>query len=266
MAIGGDGGDELQAGYDPFRAWAAAKWLTAVLPGGLWNRLLETGERWAPQSAANMSLKFKLHHFRHGLAHPPDERIQGWMASFPVRQALGVLKPELAAQVDEEEILEPTRRAFNAVRDAGELHAQIHTWIATYLECCILAKVDRASMMHSLEVRAPFLDPQVADCLTSLPPPLIFKRGTGKRLLKAVARDLLPEPLLKKPKKGLGVPLSTWFTTVLRDRLEDSLARSRTGGWFDHQAMRSLRDEHFAGRYDHRKALWSFLVTSPFQS
>ena len=190
----------------------------------------------------------------------------GWMASFPVRRALGVLKPELAAQVEPQEILEPTRRAFRAVLDAGELHAQIHTWIATYLECCILAKVDRASMMHSLEVRAPFLDPQVAEDLTSLPPQLIFRRGRGKVLLKSVAESLLPEPLLRKPKKGLGVPLSTWFRTVLRDRLEEALARSRAGGWFSESAMRALRAEHLAGRYDHRKALWSFLVSSPFQN
>ena len=67
VAIGGDGGDELQAGYDPFRAWRAAKWLTAVAPGGTWNAALGALERLTPSSAANMSLKFKIHHFREGL-------------------------------------------------------------------------------------------------------------------------------------------------------------------------------------------------------
>ncbi len=265
VAIGGDGGDELQAGYDPFRAWATARWLTAVLPGALWSQGSRVAERLAPASTGNMSLKFKLHHFGQGLAHPAEERTQAWMASFPVRRALAVLKPELAAEVDEGEILEPTRRAFRATLPAGELHAQIHAWIATYLECSILAKVDRASMMHSLEVRAPFLDPGVAECLTNLPPSLIFHRRRGKRLLRAMARDLLPQQLLEKPKKGLGVPLTTWFRTVLRDRLEHALASSRTGGWFRHQAMESLCAEHFAGRYDHRKALWAFLACHPFQ-
>ncbi len=265
VAIGGDGGDELQAGYDPFRAWTTARWLTALLPGALWDRLLAAGERWAPASAANMSLKFKLHHFRQGLTHPRDERVQGWMASFPARRALSVLKPELAAQVDAEEILEPTRRAFREALSAGDLHAQIHAWIATYLECCILTKVDRASMMHSLEVRAPFLDPGAAEALTSLPPSLIFSRGRGKLLLREVARDLLPEALLEKPKKGLGVPLTTWFGTVLRDRLEEALDASRSGGWFRHDAMRSLAADHFAGRYDYRKALWNFIAAAPFQ-
>ena len=265
VALGGDGGDELQAGYDPFRAWAPAKWLTAALPGRLWDRLLAAGERLAPASPANMSLQFKLHHFRQGLLHPPEERVQGWMASFPVRRALAVLKPELASQVDEGEILEPTRRAFRAAGDVGELHAQIHAWIATYLECSILTKVDLASMMYSLEVRAPFLDPGVADALTGLPPALIFRRGRGKVLLRALARELLPELLLAKPKKGLGVPLTPWLKTVLRERMEEAIDRSRTVGWFRQRAIRSLLDDHFAGRYDHRKALWSFLVSAPFQ-
>ncbi len=266
VAIGGDGGDELQAGYDPFRAWRAAKWLTAAVPGSLWNLGLGAAERLAPPSAANMSLKFKLHHFRQGLRHPKDERIQGWMASFPVARALAAMNSDLAAEVDADEILEPTRRAFRAMNGHGELHAQIHTWIATYLECCILTKVDRASMMHSLEVRAPFLDPGVADSLTSLPPDLIFRAGRGKRLLRRLGRDLLPEPLLAKPKKGLGVPLTAWFKTVLRERMEEALAASRTDGWFRHQAVERLWREHLSGRYDHRKALWSFLVCRPFES
>ena len=266
VAIGGDGGDELQAGYDPFRAWNTARWLTAALPGSLWNLGLGAIERLAPASAANMSLKFKLHHFRQGLRHPRDERIQGWMASFPVARALAAMKGDLAAEVDAEAVLEPTRRAFRALRDRGELHAQIHTWIATYLECCILTKVDRASMMHSLEVRAPFLDPGVADSLTSLPPALIFRAGRGKRLLRRLGHDLLPEELLAKPKKGLGVPLTAWFRTVLRERMEEALDTSRTSGWFRHQAVQRLWREHLAGSYDHRKALWSFLVCRPFEA
>ncbi len=265
VAIGGDGGDELQAGYDPFRAWKAAKWLTAVAPGKLWARGLEGLERLLPASTGNMSLKFKLHHFRQGLAHPIDERIQGWMASVPVGQALTTLKRDLAAEVDAEEVLEPTRRAFRAINGQGELHAQINTWLATYLECCILTKVDRASMMHSLEVRAPFLDPGVAESLTSLPPDQIFKAGRGKRLLKRLGQDLLPDELLAKPKKGLGVPLSAWFKTVLREQMEDVVSGRRTRGWFRQEAVQRLWQEHLAGRYDHRKALWSFLVCHPFE-
>ena len=121
-------------------------------------------------------------------------------------------------------------------------------------------------MMHSLEVRAPFLDPAVAECLTDLPPELIFRHGKGKVLMRRAARGLLPAQLLHKPKKGLGVPLTTWFRTALRDQMEEAVERSRTEGWFRHEAIRSLWREHTVGHYDHRKALWSFLAATSFQT
>ena len=266
VALGGDGGDELQAGYDPFRAWTVAKAMTGMAPGRIWDNLLRACEQITPANSSNMSLKFKLHHFRQGLALPKDERIQGWLASFPVHRALATMQPELADQVDAEELLAPTRNAYRIAEQAGELHAQMHTWISSYLECCILAKVDRASMMHSLEVRAPLLDPDVADSLTSLPPSLIFSGGRGKVLLRSIARELLPPEVQNKPKKGLGVPLGSWFKTVLKERMEDSIAANADSSWFRKDVIQEMWREHLAGRYDHRKALWNFLVAISFQT
>ena len=139
--------------------------------------------------------------------------------------------PDLAREVDPEEILEPTRRAFQDASAAGELQAQINTWVRTYMECSILTKVDRSSMMHALEVRAPYLDPNLAQFLSDLPANLIFRGGKGKYLMRRVAKKLLPEALLRKKKKGFGVPQATWLKTVLRERMEDALERTRRGGW-----------------------------------
>jgi asparagine synthase (glutamine-hydrolysing) len=265
VALGGDGGDELQAGYDPFRAWRAARWMERVLPRRLWYGGLKTAEALLPPAPTNMSLRFKVRHFAHGFLHGPEERIQGWMASFPLPQALAVMHPDLAAQVDPEEVLEPTRRAYREAIQYGELHAQIHVWIRTYLECSILTKIDRASMMHSLEVRAPFLDPQLAERLLRLPPRLIFRKGKGKYLMRRAAERRLPPALLKKPKKGLGVPQAEWLRTLLRPRMEAALERNRQGGWFAPEAIETLWRRHASGRYDCRKALWAFLFAYPFQ-
>ena len=174
------------------------------------------------------------------------------------------LAAELAAEVDTDEILEPTRTAFRAVGGHQPLYAQIHTWIKTYLECSILTKIDRASMMHSLEVRAPSLDPDLADFMARLPPHLIFRRGRGKVLLRRVAQRRLPLELLDRPKKGLGVPQTTWFRTVLRDRLEDCLDQAQHRSWFRPEPMRRLWLEHQSGRADHRRLLWNFLFSFPF--
>lgn len=265
VALGGDGADELQAGYDPFRAWAPARVAESCLSRPVAGALVRGLEAILPASPANLSWRFKARHFAQGFLHPPEERIQGWMASFPLEQALGVLHPDLAAEVDREEVLLPTRSAFRRLRDRSPLQAQIHTWIRTYLECSILTKVDRAGMMHSLEVRAPFLDPDFAELLTALPDELVFARGRGKVSLRRLAARTLPPELLHKPKKGLGVPQATWLRTVLRPRMEDCLARNRQGGWFRPDAIERRWESHRSGRGDERRSLWCFLFSFPFQ-
>lgn len=266
VVLGGDGGDEIQAGYDPFRAWRPARLMETVLPRRLWPRTLRSIERLLPVDDSNLSTRFKVHHFAQGFLHPPEERIQGWMASFPLPLALAAMRPDLAEGVDPVEVLEPTRRAFEEVRSRGPLHAQIHVWLKTYLESSILAKVDRASMMHSLEARAPYLDPVFVETMTNLPASMIFRKGRGKSLLRRAVADLLPAPLLRKPKKGLGVPQAAWLRTALRDRMEEALRRNRTDGWFRAAVIEKMWCEHLSGRDDHRRALWNFLFSFPFQA
>jgi asparagine synthase (glutamine-hydrolysing) len=266
VALAGEGGDELQAGYDPFKAWAAARMMERVLPRAFWNKSLEWLESLMPADDSNMSTRFKLHHFAQGFLGAPDVRIQCWMASFTVPLALKALKPELLDGLDIGAILEPTRSAFAEVRRVGELHAQIHVWLRTYLEESVLAKVDRAGMMHSLEVRSPYLDPSVVKALTDLPPNLIFRNGKGKYLLRRATRHLLPPELVDKPKKGFGVPQATWLRTILRDRMEEAVRRTRTEGWFRHDVIEPMWREHLSGAADHRRSLWNFLFSFPFQS
>jgi asparagine synthase (glutamine-hydrolysing) len=120
-------------------------------------------------------------------------------------------------------------------------------------------------MMHSLEVRAPLLDPELAELLASLPPELIYARGRGKVLMRRAAADLLPPALLHKPKQGFGVPQADWLRTILRERMEECLARTRRGGWFRAAPIEALWRDHLARRADHRRALWTFLFSFPFQ-
>lgn len=266
VALGGDGGDELQAGYAPFRAWRPARVMESLIPRALLAGVGRGVERLLPADPRNMSLPFKVRHFAQGFRHPPEERIQGWLAAMPVAWIPTLLRPELSSEIDLEEVLEPTRSAFLAVKGVPPLYAQIHTWIKTYLETSILAKVDRASMLHSLEVRAPFLDPVLAEFLAQVPPELIFRHGRGKVLMRRVAQRQLPPKLLNRPKKGLGVPQSKWFETVLRDRMEHCLDVARHSGWYQAEPMQRIWREHRQGQADHRRLLWNFLFSFPFQS
>ena len=265
VALGGDGADELQAGYDPFRAWDTARWMERIVGRRLAGGVARTVAALAPVNDRNLSLRFKAKHFAQGFQHPPSERIQGWMAGFPVATALEVLHPDLLGQIRAEEILEPTRRAYESQLHHGERFAQISAWIKTYLESSILTKIDRAGMMHSLEIRAPFLDNDLSQLLIDLPEDLIFASGKGKVLMRLAAARQLPEALARRPKKGLGVPQASWLRTVLRDRMEACLEATSRGGWFRHDRISALWSDHLHRRADHRRALWTFLFSFPFQ-
>jgi asparagine synthase (glutamine-hydrolysing) len=265
VALGGEGGDELAAGYDPFRAWTPSRWAERIIGRAAAARLASAIERRLPVDDRNLSLRFKLHHFAQGMARPVDERVSGWMAGFVPEQALEAMDPDLAREVDADEIYAPSRDAYRRAAGAGELAAQIAVWIETYLEACILVKIDRASMMSSLEVRAPLLDPGVADLLARVPDDLLFRRNRGKRLLRRLAERRVPAGIARRPKKGFGVPQSRWLRTVLRPRMETCLDRARSGGWFGADAIETMWRDHLAGRAEHRRALWAFLFSFPFQ-
>jgi asparagine synthase (glutamine-hydrolysing) len=179
---------------------------------------------------------------------------------------MNALHPDLARQVDVEEVLEPTRQAFVSAGNVGEVHAQIQTWVRTYMECSILTKVDRSSMAYALEVRAPYLDARLAKFLADLPASLIFRGGKGKFLMRQVAEKLLPAALLHKKKKGFGVPQATWLKTILRERMEAALEQTRHGGWFRYDLINRMWQEHLSGQADYRRALWNFLFSFPFQT
>jgi len=126
----------------------------------------------------------------------------------------------------------------------------------------ILTKVDRASMAVSLEVRAPFLDPRVAEYAASLPLEYKLKGSKGKYILKKAMEDLLPKEILQRPKKGFGIPIAEWLKTRLNSMLHDLLApeRLKDQGLFDAGFVQKLIKEHETGAASHHKQLWTLLV------
>ena len=95
--------------------------------------------------------------------------------------------------------------------------------LVTYLPCDLMTKVDIASMAHGLECRQPFLDHRVVELAARMPRRLKFRRGRGKRILREVFADLLPEAIQRRPKMGFGVPLDHWFRHELKDFARDVL-------------------------------------------
>src|SRR5204863_10035735 len=131
-----------------------------------------------------------------------------------------------------------------------------------YLPEDILTKVDRASMAVSLEVRAPFLDPRVAEFVASLPCDYKLRGNKTKYILKKAVKELLPPFVTRRGKKGFGVPVAQWLKFRLRPMARDLLSpeRVRRAGVFNPEYDARLPDEHERGAANHRKGLWTLLM------
>lgn len=239
VALGGDGGDELFAGYDPFRALRLAGLYSRTVP-----RPLHEGLRmlagFLPVSHANISLDFKIKRTLRGLGYPPRLWNPVW---------LGALEPsELARLTDSpfgiEDIYGEAIHAWETCHHDDPVDRTLQFYTEIYLQDGILQKADRASMLNSLEVRSPFLDIEIADFARKLPHRYKLRGNTTKYLLRLAAGPLLPEEILHRKKKGFGSPIGKWLRTGrIAPQPTTSLVREKL-------------DAHLRGRADERLFLW----------
>jgi asparagine synthase (glutamine-hydrolysing) len=255
VALGGDGGDELFAGYPTFLASRLARFYR--VPGAIHERLLRPLAECLPVSHENFSFEFKLKSFLRGAGYPTALRNQVWLGSFtPEEQRTLLADP---TELDRYEDLSEAH-ARCPTRHAGE--RLLYEYCKFYLPEDILVKVDRASMACSLEARAPFLDYTFVEFANSLPFDLKLKGKTTKYILKRAMKDKLPRQIVGRGKKGFGIPVAKWFKGDLRDLLQDTLAegRLRQQGIFRPQAVARLVDQHLRGTKDNRKPLWTLFM------
>jgi asparagine synthase (glutamine-hydrolysing) len=251
VALGGDGGDELFAGYPTFGAEVAAR-LYRVPMLLHQNVIVPLVER-LPVDTRNFSLEFKARRFVRGAKADPDLRHAIWLSAFTPEEQARLLR------VPARDSLAPARESA-ARAPINDLVARLsYLYVDGYLQDDVLTKVDRASMAASLEVRAPFLDVELVEFLGRVPSRLKLRRLTSKWLLKQAMRTLLPREIIERPKKGFGVPIAAWLRFELREELLDTLSRSRleAHGLFNAGEVERLVREHLSGHRDHRKQLWT---------
>jgi len=239
VALGGDGSDELFAGYDTFRGLQKAENYARLVPRPL-HHAIKALAGLLPVSHTNLSLDFKLKRGLGGVSHPPAL----WNAAW-----LGALRPEELCQIFQEpvaleEIYSEAIETWDACRQPDLINRTLQFYTEIYLQDGILAKVDRASMMHGLEARSPFLDIEVADFARRLPAHFKLRNGTTKYLLKKALEPLLPADIIHRKKKGFGTPVGAWFQTGrLAPKSSSAFAMERIA-------------RHRAGRADERLYLW----------
>jgi asparagine synthase (glutamine-hydrolysing) len=247
VALSGDGGDELFAGYDPLAAIAPAQLYSTVVPGflhGLFTRLAHG----LPISTRNMSFDFKMRRALGALAYPQSMWNPVW---------LGPLNPEgvaslFANEVDVRHLYDEAIALWESVPGADAYDRTLAFYTEYYLKDGVLTKTDRAAMLNGLETRAPFLDNDLVEFCARLPRRLKYRNGERKYLLRKALARRLPADVLARRKKGFGMPTSQWLREIpLRPPLEPLVG-------IDLARASDLWQEHRSGVADHRLALWTW--------
>ena len=258
VALAGDGGDELFAGYDRYQInlrrrrqfgvvpeWAGRVYRQHIfpsLPGGTYGR-----------------------RFLYTISLPESDRYLDEISflSTDGRERSLFSREYLAFANQFPSTFEPFRNYLRTAPAEDSVSQLQYLDIKTYLAGDILTKVDRMSMAASLEVRAPILDHVFAEWVTQLSPKWKLRAGHQKYVLKKLAERLgVPRDVIYRPKRGFGLPLVRWFRKELRQSLLSVLLepKSLQRGYFDPDAVRRLVDEHLRGRRDRSSDLWILLV------
>ncbi len=262
VALGGDGGDELFAGYPMYWAHRLAA-LYARVPRFARRALIEPAVRRLPVKTKNLSFDFKARRFISGAGYDQVARHHIWFGSFTPDEQNNLLSAEARRGTSVDDIYRDARRLLEEECDADNVVERMQSLdTRLYLAEDILTKVDRASMAVSLEVRAPFLDPRVAEFAASLPADYKLRGRKSKYILKRAVAPLLPPFVTRRSKKGFGVPVAEWLKGRLRPLARDLLSpeRMRKRGLFDADYVTRLQDEHERGQANHRKLLWTLLM------
>ena len=260
VALGGDGGDELFAGYPMYVAHKMAAVYGAV-PGFLRRGVIEPVVNALPVSTSNMSFDYKAKRFVRASHLDPVARHHTWFGSFSIEQQQDLLTREIISQTSGD-IYRGARDTLNLIDSTNEIERMQFLDINFYMAEDILTKVDRAAMAVSLETRAPFLDPRVGQFAASIPVDYKLRGRKGKYILKQAVKDLLPREILSRPKKGFGIPIAEWLKGRLNPLLHDMLAPHKLNqqGIFNAERVQRLIREHESNAASHHKELWTLLV------
>jgi asparagine synthase (glutamine-hydrolysing) len=260
VALGGDGGDELFAGYPTYLAHKFAQQYNRFL--GTFHPMIRRAANLLPVSDNNISFDFKVKKFLSGIGYPDGIRNSVWLGSFSFLEDEKVVSPEIHQGFSRDRLVEEVLSYEEEYPCEDRMTKLQYLDMRLYLQEAILVKVDRASMASSLEVRAPFLDHELVEFVMGLPSTLKLKGFTSKYILKKAMKGWIPDEVINRPKKGFGVPIAKWVKGPLRELFEDLLSsdRIKKEGFLNPEYVTQLLQNHLANKRDNRKQLWTLLV------
>jgi len=251
VALGGDGGDEVFGGYETYSADQLLPFARAI-PPGLRHSAIWALQTFVPAGRGKVPWDYKLRQFLTGVDLPADEAHYHWREVGDDSYLDRVLVPEAAAHAADYRSRDGFLRHAEDVQDLSPLKRAQYVDAKTWLCDDILHKVDRASMAHALEVRAPLLDHRLVEFAAALPDEWKTKLMHRKILFRRSLRSWLPANVLNRRKQGFNAPLAHW-----EQRLAAAIPRVILDGAIDPSVVRALLDEHSARRRDNSLKLFA---------
>ena len=260
VAIAGDGGDEVFAGYEKYTIDAIENRLRGKLPFWIRKKVFPKMANLLAKSSASVCRKGKT--LLTSLSLDPAMGFYLSNAQIDDRHWNALVKQDVKAELADYHPSRLTTDVYARADGPDHLAKILYTDMKTYLPGGILVKVDRMSMANSLEVRAPVLDREVIEFAATLPSDMKFHRGEKKHILKQAFKPLLPDDILYRKKMGFSVPLADWFRDEIKDLAEEYLFTKSDGiqHFFDMQVVDKFWREHQSSKADHSTLLWSMLM------
>ncbi len=259
VVLGGDGGDELFAGYPSFQAHKILRRLSLLPIGG--RDYLGRLVRRLPVSHGYASIEFLMQQFVKGLGLSAEVRFMLWMGFYGNAEKKQLFSADLRHELLRKDAFEDISSYIRQSGLKGDFQRLEYLCAKMYLPDDILTKVDRSGMAHSLEVRFPYLDNDVVNYSCRIQPDYKLKGLQAKYVLKRAVRELLPANVRLRRKTGFMMPVSMWLSKNMRQNVEElcSPAATRATGLFDPDFVERILAEHFEQRRDHRKHIYPLL-------
>lgn len=260
VSLSGDGGDELFAGYNRYKAVRLSERVDKLGPV----KHLLAAKFWQaiPTSTQQKSKIRQLKRFSQALGLPVLRRYLDWIGIYNADRRAELYRDDFADKLNDFDSIWFLQDSYRKLNQRDSVSAISLTDLQTYLPCDLNTKVDIASMGHGLECRQPFLDHRLVEFAASLPVKMKLKSGQGKWLLQKAFSDRIPNNIFGRSKMGFGVPISHWFRTELKSLLHDAILGHDAAihVYFSKTAIQRLFDQHQKNEFDHSYRLWSLLM------
>ncbi len=261
VALNGDGGDELFAGYERYQAVMLSEFYHKI-PVTIQKNIIQKITNLLPDSIEPKNRLRRIKRFIDGAALPLNQRYLRWVGIFDEKFKSYIYTEEFLKNISDSNPVGIIAGFLNDSNGLNLLDRLLLTDTMTYLPNDLLVKVDITSMANSLECRSPFLDHNLMEFVASLPPEFKLKRFVKKHILKQAVKNIIPHDNIYRRKMGFGVPVGVWFRRELKGLLEGTLLspNSLKRGYFKSDTIKNMVYLHTSAQKDYGFQLWALLM------